>query len=167
MSESEQITPSESAAKFRLDHAEFIERRPSLQREVATANFNEDGGLVLVIPPDPDVNAFIKQLAAIEREPAPDLKTARRCLRKARDDYQLRVSMRLPSDREYYPKFRRMVSLSAILIVRAEAMHWHSAVIELENEQQRKRRDRWLAERSAEARTGLAIGAAIKRAVTP
>ena len=143
------IDPQELAAKERLDHAEFIERRPALQREAAVFNYNENGGLVLVLPEgDPDVNAFIKELAGIEREPAVDLKTARRRLRVARDSYQTRVMFRTLPDREYTPVFSRFVSLSAILIVRAEAMHGHKVVAELEHVARVKQENRWAVARS-------------------
>ncbi len=140
------IDPQELAAKERLDHAEFIERRPALQREAAVFNYNEDGGLLLVLPEgDPDVNAFIKELAGIKREPTVDLKTARRRLRVARDSYQTRVMFRTLNDREYLPAFSRFVSLSAILIVRAEAKHWHKVVAELEHVARIKQQNKWAA----------------------
>jgi hypothetical protein len=143
------IDPQELAAKERLDHAEFIERRPALQRETAVFNYNENGGLVLVLPEgDPDVSAVIKELAGIEREPAVDLKTARRRLRVARDSYQTRVMFRTLHDREYTPVFSRFVSLSAILIARAEAKHWHKVVAEQEHVARIKQQNRWAVARS-------------------
>jgi len=140
---SKDYDPQESPAKLKLDHAEFEERRASLQREAIEINFNERGGLVLVLPSDPDVKAFIKELAAIERDPPADLKTARRRLRAVYDDYQLRVSMRIPSPNKYTPVFRRMVSLSAILIVRAEAKHLRKSIVELEHAERVNKHNRW------------------------
>lgn len=138
------IDPAESATKLALDHAEFVARVPELQRSATAVNFNESGGLVLVPPNHPAVRAFIKELAGIERETA-DLRTARRRLRVASESYQVRVSMR-SIDGDQPSAFERSVSLSAILIARAEARHWHRVVERLERDRRAKQR----TERNAE-----------------
>jgi hypothetical protein len=133
--------PSESAVKLALDYAELVERVPELQREATAVNFDERGGLVLVPPRHPAVIAFIKELDEMEYVPAADLKTARRRLRVANDNYQTRVSFRLAHDDGSRAAFNRSVSLSAILIVRAAGRHWHKVVNELERAERIKTRN--------------------------
>jgi hypothetical protein len=140
------IDPIESAAKSKLDDAELVELRPALQRKATAVNYDESGGLVLVLPCDPDVNAFIRELDEIQYETA-DLKAARRRLRVARDQYQTRVANRVALNLES-PKFNRFVSLSAILIARAAGKHWHKVVRELEYfERVKKHNERAAAQR--------------------
>lgn len=160
------LDPNESAVKLALDHAELVELRPALQRKAAAVNYDESGGLVLVVPRDPDVTAFIRELDEVKYEPAADLKTARRRLRVARNSYQTRVAYRVTQNLDG-PKFNRFVSLSAILIARAAAKHWHKVVAELEHVERIQKHNRAAIERTKRIRAGLAIGAAIKKAVTP
>ena len=122
---------AESAAKLALDSAELVGRVAELQRDASAVNFDDKGGLVLVLPHHPAVAAFIRELDEMEYEPAADLKTARRRLRAARDAYQTRVAHRVTQNLEG-PAFDRFVSLSAILIARAAGKHWHKRVAELE-----------------------------------
>ena len=135
------LAPKESALKLALDYAELVERVAELQRKVTTVNFNERGGLVLVPPRHPAVIAFIKELDEMVYGPAADLKTARRRLRVASGSYQTRVSFRLANDDGEQVAFNRFVSLSAILIARAEAMHWYKVVNELERAERAKKRN--------------------------
>ncbi len=139
------LDPQESAAKLVLDHAELVERVPELQRTVAQANFNDSGGLVLVLPQHAAVTAFIRELDGMEYEPAPDLKTARRRLRVARDSYQTRVSFRVANADDSRALFNRFVSLSAILITRSQAKHWHKVVNELERTARVQKHNQWAA----------------------
>ncbi len=131
------LDPIESAAKLALDHAELVELRPALQRKAAVFNYDERGGLVLILPRDPDVTAFIHELDEIQYETA-DLKTARRRLRVARESYQTRVANRAAQNLDG-PTFNRFVSLSAILIARGEARHWHKIVSQLERDERIKK----------------------------
>lgn len=137
--------PNESAVKLALDHAELVERVPELQREAAAVNFNDSGGLVLVPPRHPAVMAFIQELDEMQYEPAVDLKTARRRLRVARDNYQTRVAHRVTQNLDG-PAFNRFVSLSAILIARAAGRHWHKVVAELEHDEHVKKHNERAAE---------------------
>jgi hypothetical protein len=132
-------TPFESAIKFALDRAELVEHVAELQRRIAAVNVNERGDPVLVLPRHPLVTAFIKELADanIGRERDVDLKTARRNFNAANRSYDKRVCHRIgPAgqmiDDERHMKYSRFVSLSAILIDRAEAMFWRKVVKELE-----------------------------------
>lgn len=73
------LDPQESAAKLALDHAELIERRPTLQREAARFEMieagygfrdyrlNARGGYILILPDDPAVAAYLKECAATYR----------------------------------------------------------------------------------------------------
>src|SRR5665647_2788848 len=112
--------PAESAAKLALDTAELVELVPELQREACAVNRDDSGGLVLVLPRHPKVLAFIYELDAMEYETT-DLKTARRRFRVARDAYQFRVVYRLMPNLTGPAAFKRLVSLSGILIARAAA----------------------------------------------
>jgi len=134
------IDPIESAAKLALDTAELVELRPALQRKAAAVNYDERGGLVLVLPRDPDVTAFIHELDEMQYETV-DLKAARRRLRIARQNYQTRVAHRVTQNLDG-PAFNRFVSLSAILIARAAAKHWHKVVAELERAERIQKHNR-------------------------
>jgi hypothetical protein len=153
--------PSESAIKLALDNAELIERVPELQREATVVNFNDSGGLVLVPPRHPAVTAFFQELDEIEYESAPDLKTARRRLRVARDTYQKRVAFRVTPNLDG-PVFNRFVSLSAILIARAAGRHWHKVVNELERAERAKRHKEWQTEEGKRGRFASALVAAFR-----
>jgi len=138
----DQIAILESPVKHRLDVAELAEGVPELQRAATRINFNpETGGLVMVIPDHPAVRAFVKELAAVEYEPPKDLREARFLLRKASESYQSRVAFRAQDVGGDRPAFLRFVSLSSILIARADAMHWRRIVNELERAAQRKRQN--------------------------
>jgi hypothetical protein len=132
------IDPIESAAKSKLDDAELVELRPALARNAAAVDYDESGGLVLVLPRDPNVTAFIRELDEIQYETAVDLKAARRRLRVARQSYQTRVANRVALNLES-PKFNRFVSLSAILIARAAGKHWHKVIMKFEAEKKIER----------------------------
>jgi hypothetical protein len=139
-----EIDPSESAVKLALDNAELIERVPELQRDAAAVNFNDGGGLVLIPPHHPAVTDFIQELDEMKYEPVADLKSARRRLRAARDSYQKRVALRVMPNLDG-PIFNRFVSLSSILIARAEGKHWLKVVNELERAERVKKSNRWAA----------------------
>jgi hypothetical protein len=140
------LDPIESAVKLALDHAELVELVPELQRSTAAANFDDGGGLVLVLPRHPAVIAFIHELDAQEYETADDLKTARRRLRANRNGYQIRVANRINQTVDGSAAFDRFVSLSAILIARAAGKHWHKIVAELEHAERIKKHNERAAE---------------------
>jgi hypothetical protein len=158
------LDPIESPVKLALDNAELIEHVPELQRGATVVNHNDSGGLVLVPPRHPAVLAFIHELDAMEYETAADLKTARRRLRVANDAYQFRVVHRVANLTG--EAFDRYVSLSAILIARAAAKHWRKIVRELEYTERIQKHNRNAKAYRQRLQTGLAIGAAIKKAVT-
>lgn len=137
--------PNESAAKLALDHAELIEAVPELQRNATAVNYNESGGLVLVLPRHPAVLAFIQELDEMQYESAADLKTVRRRLRAAHDAYQFRVAHRVTPNLTG-PAFGRYVSLSAILMARAAGIHWHKVVTQLERAERIKKYNERAAE---------------------
>jgi hypothetical protein len=101
----------------------------------------------------------------VEYESVPNLKAARRRLRTANDSYQTRVAHRVTANLTG-PVFERFVSLSAILIARAAAKHWRKVVMEQEHIERIKKHNRRNTEYYRLHQAGLAIGAAIKKAVT-
>jgi hypothetical protein len=137
--------PAESALKLALDDAELIERIPELQREASAVNYDENGGLILILPRHPAVTAFIQELGEMEYEAA-DLKTARRRLRAAHDAYQFRIAHRVTPNLTG-PAFDRYVSLSAILMARAAGKHWLKVVAGLEHTERIKKHNEWVAAR--------------------
>jgi hypothetical protein len=137
--------PNESAVKLALDNAELIEHVAELQRDAAAVNYDESGGLVLILPHHPAVRDFIQELDGMEYEAAADLKTARRRLRAARNAYQFRVTHRVTPLTG--PAFDRYVSLSAILMARAAGKHWLKVVAGLEHTERIKKHNEWVAAR--------------------
>jgi hypothetical protein len=142
-----QINSAESAVKAVLDRLELIERVPALQREVARCGLRtlDARGFpfpVLTLPRHPAVMAYINECAALVR-PDADLRTARRNLIAAQINYKDRVLYRsrrdicLDADGRYI-EFERFVSLSAIIEVRADAMHWRKVILKLEAEKKIK-----------------------------
>ena len=96
----------------------------------------------LKIPGHRLVKAYALELAKRNNRERPDanLRTARRKLKAARDDFKRRCMCRMGnmqwSDPEVGAKF---ISLRAILEARAEALYWYGIVIDLE----RAERNEW------------------------
>jgi hypothetical protein len=138
------LDPIESPVKLALDNAELIEHVPELQREATAVSYTENSDAVLILPRHPAVLAFIHELDTIEYATA-DLKTARRRLRIAKSEYQDRVVSReiVKSTSPLFPLFERHISLSAILMARAAAKHWHKVILKLETAEKLDRQQRW------------------------
>lgn len=150
MTNESHIEPPESAVKRALDHAEFVERVPALQRAAAEFEtdigedgrryyrFSETGSFIPKFPHHHLVRAYSCELAIVNaRRRVPDeidLKTARRNFKKARVNYESRVDYRGRGDMEWsnQQEGERFTSLTAILEARAEAVFWRKIVAELE-----------------------------------
>jgi hypothetical protein len=143
------VNPSESSVKHALDHAEFVEHVPELQRSAMVINVGDRGEPILVLSHlrHPSVKALINELHQSNvgrdndlrdgRTFTVDLKTARQHFTAARRRYDKRVQHRLLSNSmthadARYVELGRYSSLSAILIDRAEAAFWRKIVKELE-----------------------------------
>lgn len=144
MTNANAIEPQDSAVKRALDHAEFVDRVPALQREAAefaTAiegglrfeRMTEHGSLILKFPRHHLVAAYSRELADANtgRARNVDLRTARRRAKAARVNYEDRVNWRAVPDIEWSDG-GMFVSLSAIIEARAEAVFWQKVVREME-----------------------------------